>query len=328
MIQEVDDALRTIVRRDALRGGDVDVAFDAPTREWSSRRNAPTVDLYLYDIREDLQRREVMWQAIRDQETGFVAEHRPPPRYYKLSYLVTAWTQRPEDEHRLLSAVLSCFIRHERLPDDVLTGALVGDLPIFATIALPPPSDRPLSDIWSALGGELKPSLDLVIVAPLVDGREEVAGPPVREEPRIGLRRPRPGAAGTNGAAGAEHAGGEEAAEEVAEGGGGPAGGRRRRGAGAAGAAAEAGAPSATGTGGQAGAAGQGQGQGQGEGKGEAGAAGQAGARPATPGAAPGSAAAGTGPGSAQPLPDETVRSGSEAHPGRIVRVHVRRPPR
>src|SRR5215469_3747391 len=122
MIQDVDEALRTLVRREALPGTDVDVAFDAPTREWSARRNAPTLDLYLYDIREDLQRREVMWQAFRDAE-GFVSSRQPPPRYYKLSYLVTAWTQRPEDEHRLLSAVLSCFVRHERLPDDVLSGA-------------------------------------------------------------------------------------------------------------------------------------------------------------------------------------------------------------
>ena len=32
------------------------------------------------------------------------------PRWFKLSYLVTAWTQRPEDEHRLLSALLGALI--------------------------------------------------------------------------------------------------------------------------------------------------------------------------------------------------------------------------
>ena len=39
-----------------------------------------------------------------------------PPRHFKLSYLVTAWTQRPEDEHRLLSALLACFLRHDAMP--------------------------------------------------------------------------------------------------------------------------------------------------------------------------------------------------------------------
>ena len=187
MIQDVDAALRTLMRREALNGADVEVAFDAPTRDWATRRNAPTVDLYLYDIREDLQRREVSWLPARD-ETGLVTDRRPPVRLYKLSYLVTAWTQRPEDEHRLLSAVLAYFIRHERLPDDVLVGSLAaGELPVFTTIALPPPAERSLSDVWSALGGELKPSLDLVVTAPLTDTRRQAVGPPVLEEPRIAM---------------------------------------------------------------------------------------------------------------------------------------------
>ena len=52
-----------------------------------------------------------------------VARHLPP-RYFKLSYLLTAWTQRPEDEHRLLAALLPCFLRNEALPGDLLRGRL------------------------------------------------------------------------------------------------------------------------------------------------------------------------------------------------------------
>jgi hypothetical protein len=187
MIQDLDESLRALVRRDALNGSGVDVAFDAPTKDWSARRNTPTVDLYLYDIREDLARREVMWEPVRDQ-TGRVTTRRPPPRRFKFSYLVTAWTQRPEDEHRLLSGLLSCFLGHEFVPPDLLAGALAGiDMPILLTIALPPPADRSLSDVWTALGGELKPSLDLVVVAPVIDTREQAAGPPVLEQPRINV---------------------------------------------------------------------------------------------------------------------------------------------
>src|SRR6266496_3372419 len=178
MIQDVDESLRALVKRDALNGSKADIAFDAPNKEWSSRRNTPTVDLYLYDIREDLEQREVMWEVIRgdSRDSRLITERRPPPRRYKLSYLVTAWTQRPEDEHRLLSAVLACFVRHEMMPPDVLAGALDGgELPVFMTIALPPPTDRSLSDVWSALGGELKPSLDLVVSAPLAVARQERA---------------------------------------------------------------------------------------------------------------------------------------------------------
>ena len=187
MIHDVDESLRALVRRDALNGSPVEIAFDAPTKDWVARRNAPTVDLYLYDIREDLARREVAWESIRDA-SGRVTERRPPPRRFRLSYLVTAWTQRPEDEHRLLSAMLGCFIRHELIPRDVLAGPLAQQaLPVYITVALPPPEDRSLADVWSALGGELKPSLDLVVTAPLDTRRTEEPGPPVLEEPRISV---------------------------------------------------------------------------------------------------------------------------------------------
>src|SRR6266480_2907063 len=162
MIQDVDESLRALVKRDALNGSKADIAFDAPNKEWSSRRNTPTVDLYLYDIREDLEQREVMWEDIRgdSRDSRLITERRPPPRRYKLSYLVTCWTQRPEDEHRLLSSLLAAFLKYETVPEEVLQGTLAQlNANTYISIALPPPKDRSLADVWSALGGELKPSL-------------------------------------------------------------------------------------------------------------------------------------------------------------------------
>ena len=128
MIYEVDEALRALVRRDALPGSDVEIVFDAPTKEWASRRNTPTVDVYLYDIREDLRRRTR--GMINDYDgTGRVVERHLPPRYFKLSYLVTAWTQRPEDEHRLLSAILACFLLHDAIPAGLLDRTARGTRP-------------------------------------------------------------------------------------------------------------------------------------------------------------------------------------------------------
>ena len=173
------------MRRDALNGSEVEVVFDAPTKEWSARRNAPALDLYLYDIREDLARRENGLIDVHDDE-GKVRERRRPPRYYKLSYLVTAWTQRPEDEHRVLSLVLSCFLRFERLPEELLTGQLSGlKLPVAITVGLPPGEDRSFADVWSALGGELKPSLDLVVTVPFDTAWVQVAAPLVLEDLKL-----------------------------------------------------------------------------------------------------------------------------------------------
>lgn len=179
MIHEVDESLRRLVLRDAVNGSGVELSFEAPTKEWASRRNAPTINVYLYDIREDLARREVEYEEIRDTD-GRVTERRPPPRRYALSYLVTVWTQRPEDEHRVLASLLACFLKYERLPEEVLSEGLAGQpYAIRTTVALPPPQDRALADVWSALGGELKPSLDLVVTAPFDAGRVLAAGPPV-----------------------------------------------------------------------------------------------------------------------------------------------------
>lgn len=180
MIYEVDEALRSLVRRD-LPGSDVEVVFDAPTKDWAARRNTPTVDIYLYDIREDTRLRQR--GEINDYDsTGRVLERRLPPKHFKLSYLVTVWTQRPEDEHRLLSEILACLLRHDAIPEDLLQGQLAElALPVAITVGMPPPEDRGLADIWSALGGELKPSLDVVITAPIDTGQRAAAGPPVSQ---------------------------------------------------------------------------------------------------------------------------------------------------
>jgi hypothetical protein len=184
VIHEVDQALRRLVRDEALQGTDLEVAFDAPTKDWAVRRNAPTVNVYLYDVREDLRRRQR--GLLNEYQNGVVRARHLPPRHYKLSYLVTAWTQRPEDEHRLLSALLLGFLRYDAMPPDLLTGSLAElGLPVSMTIAHPPPEDRAFADVWTALGGELKPSLDLVVSAPVETGRSYRAGPPVEEGIRL-----------------------------------------------------------------------------------------------------------------------------------------------
>ncbi|MFG2146277.1 DUF4255 domain-containing protein [Streptomyces sp. NPDC048696] len=181
MIHEIDEALRRLLRGGALPEGTGEVVFEAPTRDWAARRNTPTLNAYLYDIREDVARRERGAYAERD-ENGVVLRRRQPPRWFRLSYLLTAWTSRPEDEHRLLSGALACLLPHEMLPQDSVPDALAAyrsGIPL--TVAVPPAESRSLADIWSALGGELKPSLDVVITTPFpVTPVYEVA-PPVTD---------------------------------------------------------------------------------------------------------------------------------------------------
>ncbi|WP_019063371.1 DUF4255 domain-containing protein [Streptomyces prunicolor] len=189
MIHEVDEVLGDLIGGGALAGSGIEVSFDAPTRDWAARRNTPTINTYLYDIREDVHRRQRGHVAVRD-ERDVVVKRRQPPRWFRLSYLVTAWTKRPQDEHRLLSAVLSTLIPRELLAPDELPGSLreLG-LSVPISVAGIQTESRSLAEIWSALGGELKPSLDLVVTAPFPAYPEYDAGPPVTEGAAVRVHR-------------------------------------------------------------------------------------------------------------------------------------------
>ncbi|MCQ4045109.1 DUF4255 domain-containing protein [Streptantibioticus rubrisoli] len=179
MIHEVDEGLRQLLAEAGLEEAGVDLVFDAPTRDWSARRNAPTVSAFLYDIQEDTTRRRSGTGEEYDAD-GLVVAWRTPPRWFKLTYLVTAWTNRPQDEHRLLSQVLRCLIAQEMLPRRVLTGSLAElglALPLFTAGG---PDGQSASDVWPALGGELKASISVTVTAPLA-GERTPAGPPVTE---------------------------------------------------------------------------------------------------------------------------------------------------
>ena len=203
VIHEVDEVLKDLLSGGALAGSGVDITLDAPTRDWAARRNAPTINAYLYDIREDVSRRHRGHIAVRD-ERNVVIKRRQPPRWFRLSYLVTAWTRRPQDEHRLLSAVLATLLPRELLPPSDLPDALreLG-LSVPVTVAGVQSESRSLAEIWSALGGELKPSVDLVVTAPFPAVPEYDAGPPVTEGAAVRVRdtsgEPDPETARTSG---------------------------------------------------------------------------------------------------------------------------------
>ncbi|MFF8593097.1 DUF4255 domain-containing protein [Streptomyces sp. NPDC015220] len=188
MIHEVDEVLKTLLGGGALAGSGIDVAFDAPTRDWAARRNAPTINAYLYDIREDASRRQRGHLPVVD-ERDVVVKRRLPPRWFRLSYLITAWTRQPQDEHRLLSAALATLLPRELIPPSELPEPLAAlGMVVPLSVAGLQTESRSLAEIWSALGGELKPSLDLVVTVPFPAYPEYDAGPPVTEGALVRMR--------------------------------------------------------------------------------------------------------------------------------------------
>ncbi|MEU8890833.1 DUF4255 domain-containing protein [Streptomyces sp. NPDC048442] len=181
MIHEVDEVLKRLLGGGALTGSGIDVSFEAPSRDWAARRTGPAINVYLYDIREELSRRQRGQVPVRDTR-DVVVRRRQPPRWFRMSYLVSAWTKAPQDEHRLLAAVLATLLPYELLPAKELPPSLreLG-LAVPLTVASAQTEARSFAEIWSALGGELKPSLDLVATVPFPAFPEYDAGPPVTE---------------------------------------------------------------------------------------------------------------------------------------------------
>jgi hypothetical protein len=187
MIHDVDASLAALIKAEALRETEADVVFDAPTTGWAARRTGPVVDVFLYDLREDVTRRDAQTWPERDQ-TGRITGRRRGTRYFKLSYLLSAWTSRPEEEHRLLGQLLEALIRYDRVPAAHLRGRM-RDTTVLLNLALPPGPDRSVSDLWSALGGEMKPALDLVVGVAVDPARTYEVGKPVLEPPIVTVRR-------------------------------------------------------------------------------------------------------------------------------------------
>jgi hypothetical protein len=163
MLADLDEGLRTLLKRELAHHAfdGVEVAFEAPAKEWSATLSGPTVDLFLYDLRESADWRPTDWEVER--RNGRTRELRPPMRL-EASYAITAWTRAVQDEHRLLSQVLSVLYAHSSLPRDVLGGTLAGQDPErFPVDGRVGQSRGDKADFWTAVGGQYKPSLDYVV---------------------------------------------------------------------------------------------------------------------------------------------------------------------
>ena len=167
MISDLNESIRELlVKRGLLEPAEVDIKFEMPNRTWSASVSKPTVNIYLYDVRENHQLRGTEWIVTRD-ESGKATKKKNPSRI-DLAYLITVWTSDVADEHQLLWHVLRTLSRYPRLPDELLRGDLVGqDYPIKASTAQPDGLFNNPADFWSALDNEIKASINYVVTLPL-----------------------------------------------------------------------------------------------------------------------------------------------------------------
>src|SRR3954468_3548698 len=169
MLADLDETLRGMLKSELGRHGfeGIEIAFDAPTREWSGQLSAPAVNLFLYDMRESEDDRPSGWTK---QRVGDEFVEGPPPLVMEVSYAITAWAQAVEDEHRLLSQVLSVLYAFPILPEEALNGRLRNGSQSMSIKAKVGQAKGDKADFWTAVGGQYKASLDYVVRLTVASG--------------------------------------------------------------------------------------------------------------------------------------------------------------
>jgi hypothetical protein len=182
MLADLDESLRRLLKRElGTHGFDgVEIVFDAPDKEWSAALSSPTVNLFLYDLREAIDLRPVDW--VGESENGR-REKRPPLRI-DASYAVTGWTRDVQDEHRLLSQVMAIMYAFPELPTDILNGTLqtqdIERFPLRTRVAQARQDVK--ADFWTAVGGQYKASIDYIVTVSCESGTVFERGPEMRTQ--------------------------------------------------------------------------------------------------------------------------------------------------
>jgi len=190
MISDLDEVLRKLfIRELPIKNGEVDIAFDQPKREWSSRISRPTLNLFMHDLRENNTLRQPEWQIERNSD-GTATKRRTPVRI-DLHYVITAWAADPGDEHRLLARALMVLFRVPMLPEDLLPESLQ-DQPVPIPLRVAQRDElRTPADLWSALDNELRPVIACTLTLAL-NPYQAISGPLVRTRDLRFMQTPEP----------------------------------------------------------------------------------------------------------------------------------------
>jgi hypothetical protein len=160
MIHLIDQAVEQLLRVEVpLPAASIDVSFAAPDRTWGSSITRPTVNVFLWDIKRNVEHAQSGW--VEMEIDGKINRRRASP-VVELRYYVTAWASQGRDEHQLLGGVLRCVLRNGIVPR-ALIPELLGETDIILQLAAADDRGRP-SDFWSALDGQLKPGLELRLI--------------------------------------------------------------------------------------------------------------------------------------------------------------------
>jgi hypothetical protein len=166
MLAELDETVRQLlIRYVPVDPVHIDVSFDLPDREWSSRLTRPTINCFLYDVRENLRLRSASWETRRTADS---ASRQKGPLRIDATYQVSTWARANEDQHQLLWRTLAALARHPILSSDALVGDLkLQPLPVCTAVAQPDQVRANIEDFWNAIDNKFRPTVTYVVTLAL-----------------------------------------------------------------------------------------------------------------------------------------------------------------
>jgi hypothetical protein len=184
MIELIDDVLQNILNEDGVPNPLKTSAksFDPPSTQFSPA-DQPTINLFLYDIRENLELRSNELLIARNDG---LATLRWPPLRVACSYLITAWSKAQTEkgyieEHKLLGQALKQLSRYPEIPYKFLPSDLrAAESVRYPTLTESEKISIPMTishidtlktsgEFWTTMGRPLRPSISVTITISLTD---------------------------------------------------------------------------------------------------------------------------------------------------------------
>lgn len=156
MLHDLDKTFENILRdKGQIPRSAIDIEFEMPTSEWSARLNRPSINMWCFDVRENLKLRSMEKSAV--SYNGTTAIRSLPPRRMDATYLVTAWANKPEDEHQLLWRVLATLKSMRYLQPEDCEGELrfqSHNIPLTVADMSEPKAN--FTDLWSVVDNQMR----------------------------------------------------------------------------------------------------------------------------------------------------------------------------
>lgn len=172
----MDSALRLLIQEQLLIPSNaedqVQISFAEPTQDFVAQLSRLTINLHLFRLEENVQRRQSETMPVRAVQNNQRLEGRRP-RLVDLNYMVTVWnaSDQPdtEAEHRVLGQMIQALGQYQMMPTETLNAVSFDDcgFGVQFTLLEQHGSQRSDGEYWSALGSHPKPTLNIRLTVPV-----------------------------------------------------------------------------------------------------------------------------------------------------------------